>query len=176
MPRGVYKHQPLSEDHKKKIGLKSKGNKHRFGKPAWNKGLTKSDHRVAKYSEGMSARMKGRTAWNKGKKLPPHTEEWKQKVRATKRANPIPENKHASWKGNNAGIAAMHRWVEKWKGKQNICEMCGKICLGKNQIHWANIDHTYKRVLEDYIRLCQPCHGKYDSEKGQRNHNSLSNV
>jgi hypothetical protein len=28
--------------------------------------------------------------------------------------------------------------------------------------HWANISGTYERLREDWLRLCVPCHKKYD--------------
>jgi len=60
------------------------------------------------------------------------------------------------------GYEAIHAWVSRWKGKPNICEGCGNIVTNSRQIHWANIDHKYRRVLDDYIRLCAKCHKKYD--------------
>ncbi len=42
----------MSEEHKRKIGEAQMGSKnHMFGKPAWNRGLDKSDSRVARYAE-----------------------------------------------------------------------------------------------------------------------------
>lgn len=34
--------------------------------------------------------------------------------------------------------------------------------LNPRQYQWANKDHKYRRVLEDYMRLCASCHQKYD--------------
>ena len=69
-------------------------------------------------------------------------------------------DKNSSWKGDKVGYHGVHKWVKKWKGKPNLCENCG-ITTAK-RYHWANIDHKYRRVLEDYIRLCPKCHSKYD--------------
>lgn len=74
--------------------------------------------------------------------------------------------KNAMWKGDGAGYWAIHKWVVKKRGNPDTCEHCGKSGLSKNQIHWANKDHKYKRKLSDYIRLCQSCHRKYDIKKG----------
>ena len=71
------------------------------------------------------------------------------------------ENSYA-WKGDNATYGSIHDWVDRWKGKPDTCEMCGTSGLTKQQIHWANIDHEYRRVLDDYIRLCVSCHRYYD--------------
>jgi hypothetical protein len=67
---------------------------------------------------------------------------------------------------DDVGKRAIHLWVEKWKGRPQECEMCGN--TKANKYEWANVDHTYKRILEDYIRMCSPCHGKYDTSKGLR--------
>ena len=64
------------------------------------------------------------------------------------------------WKGDFIGNRGVHLWVEKWKGKPQRCEMCG---TKENRVYnWANVDHKYRRVLEDYIRMCKPCHTNYD--------------
>jgi hypothetical protein len=65
-----------------------------------------------------------------------------------------------AWKGDNAGYVAIHMWVTRWKGKPNYCENCGT--TEKRKYEWANIDHKYHRVLDDYIRMCTSCHRKYD--------------
>ena len=33
---------------------------------------------------------------------------------------------------------------------------------GKKMYHWANISKSYKRNRNDWLRLCVPCHMKYD--------------
>ena len=45
------------------------------------------------------------------------------------------------------------------------CEKCGKDGLLGKKIHWANISGEYKRDLFDYMRLCVPCHKRYDLER-----------
>lgn len=66
------------------------------------------------------------------------------------------------------GYRALHEWVQRWKGKPKKCSVCGK---EKNRVSWANIDHKYSRVLDDYIRMCPKCHGEYDSLNNLRKHN-----
>lgn len=75
------------------------------------------------------------------------------------------EGKAANWKGTNAGYSALHKWIRKWKGTPLVCENCG---IKKNRMGWANKDHLYKRVLEDWIFLCPKCHGVYDKENALR--------
>ena len=77
-------------------------------------------------------------------------------------------SEHLNWKGNNVGKTAVHRWIERWKGKPMKCDNCGTEKAKKYE--WANINHKYHRILEDYIRMCTSCHRKYDYE------NHLSNI
>lgn len=70
-----------------------------------------------------------------------------------------PDEKHYRWKGDKVGYHALHHWINKKLGHPLVCEHCGQ--SGK-RLEWANIDHKYRRVLEDWIRLCKSCHCKYD--------------
>lgn len=65
-----------------------------------------------------------------------------------------------TWKGESASLKAKHQWVSLWKGKPTMCEFCGTTTAKK--FEWANVDHKYRRVLDDYIRLCTRCHRRYD--------------
>lgn len=67
-----------------------------------------------------------------------------------------------SWKGDNAGYSAKHKWVKEIKGSPDTCEHCKKSGFKSRQIHWANKDHKYKRNLNDWIRLCAKCHQTFD--------------
>ena len=67
-----------------------------------------------------------------------------------------------NWKGDNIGYGGLHRWVERELGKPDTCEHCEKSGLSGQNIHWANKDHSYKRKLEDWLRLCVFCHKQYD--------------
>lgn len=69
-----------------------------------------------------------------------------------------------SWKGNKAGYSAKHKWIDSILGRPDTCEHCKRTGLKGHQIHWANIDHEYRRVLSDWIRLCARCHQKFDKE------------
>ena len=63
-----------------------------------------------------------------------------------------------------SGYTAIHDWIRRWKGKPSKCEVCGTTSAKK--FEWANVDHQYRRVLEDYLRMCTKCHRKYDNERG----------
>lgn len=60
----------------------------------------------------------------------------------------------------------IHSWVIREKGKPKKCEYCGTKCA--KSYDWANIDHKYRRILNDFIRLCRSCHLKYDYKKNLR--------
>lgn len=70
---------------------------------------------------------------------------------------------NVNWKGENVGYHGIHKWVSKWKGKPKKCELCGTEIAKKYE--WANTDHKYRRVLDDYIRMCTSCHREYDFKK-----------
>lgn len=131
----------------------SKANK---GKIPWNKGkklpeMTEQKHPMfgkhhnKETLKKISDKLKGRTAWNKGVIY-----------------HQIRDENHHRWKGNEVGPTALHDWVIKRLGQPDTCEFCGRSGLKGHQIHWANKSQEYKRDLADWIRLCAPCHKKYD--------------
>jgi hypothetical protein len=66
--------------------------------------------------------------------------------------------RHPTWI-ENPNKHAVHEWLKRWKIRPDYCESCGKEnCV----LDWANVDHKYKRVLDDYICMCRSCHRKYD--------------
>ena len=72
---------------------------------------------------------------------------------------------HGMWKGDKVKYASLHNWVQLWKGIPEKCSECGikGKKIGRNwSIQWANINHLYRRNLNDYIALCQNCHYGYD--------------
>lgn len=80
------------------------------------------------------------------------------KSRVAKKRNQIGEN-NDSWKGNDAGYAALHYRVEKLRGKPTFCSMCDK--TRAKRFEWANVSKNYLDPY-DYIRLCKSCHAKFD--------------
>lgn len=71
------------------------------------------------------------------------------------------ENSHA-WKGKKASYTAKHAWIYKKFGKPKKCVLCDKDGLVGKYINWANISGEYKRKRNDWLRLCKPCHVKFD--------------
>jgi hypothetical protein len=101
-------------------------------------------------------RLNGGEVWNKGLKgihLSPNTEFKKGRK----------DDKMYNWKGDSVSYSGVHHWVKRWKGKPTKCEVCG-LSSNKAKLQWSNIDHKYKRVLDDYIGMCPKCHYKYDVE------------
>ena len=65
------------------------------------------------------------------------------------------------FKGNSKSYDAIHQWLYRRKGKSKKCIWCdGK--YGK--FEWANVSHKYKKLLNDWIELCLPCHRAYDKK------------
>lgn len=67
-----------------------------------------------------------------------------------------------SWSGDDVGYSGIHRWVNKNYGKPAFCEMCKDV--SRKMYHWANISNGYRRERKDWIRLCVPCHKKFDTK------------
>ena len=80
-----------------------------------------------------------------------HSEETKKKIGI------------GNWKGDKVGYSGLHAWVRKELGKPNHCAYCQTTTAKKYE--WANISHSYKRELSDWIRLCVSCHRLYDNGK-----------
>lgn len=67
--------------------------------------------------------------------------------------------KSVHWKGDEVGYHGIHKWIQLKKGIATTCEQCGK---KGGVIDWANLDHKYKRKVEDYRAMCRSCHRKFD--------------
>lgn len=126
------------------------------GGTPWNKGMT------FPFKERPKA--KGRKSWNKGM-----TFEYKPRPNALgrevwnkgKECLEVRDENHPNWKGDDVKKEAKHRWVYVRKGKPTHCEDCG-VSAEEKQLDWSNVDHQYRRVLEDYVARCRSCHRKYD--------------
>ncbi len=124
---------------------------------AWNKGLHTGLIPKTAFKKGMISPRKGKkgkplslahrraisegikrhlpkTAWQKGQHFSPQTE--------FKKGQTAGEKNHW-WKGDKVGYFALHNWIQR-------------------KFEWANKSGEYKRDLTDWIRLCTPCHAKYD--------------
>lgn len=63
-------------------------------------------------------------------------------------------DKNPMWKGDKAGIDAIHIWIRKRLPKPNKCQECKKV----PPRDLANISQKYKRILSDWEWLCRKCH------------------
>src|SRR5436305_329862 len=59
-----------------------------------------------------------------------------------------------SWKGDNAGYSAIHKWLSVHFIKSGVCENCTK----NKKTQYANISGKYLRITDDYLELCRKCH------------------
>lgn len=59
----------------------------------------------------------------------------------------------------------VHKWVQRYKGRAKFCEHC--LTREDRMYHWANVSGHYLRELDDWVRLCVPCHRQYDKERLQ---------
>jgi hypothetical protein len=89
-----------------------------------------------------------------GMKGIPKTEEQRRKVSG--------ENS-LTWKGGT-NIAVIHRWAKRQLTKPDSCPACGST----GRLDCCNVDHKYRRVIEDYFYACQQCHMKWHKEHNLR--------
>lgn len=94
---------------------------------------------------------------HKGKKL---SSEHKEKI---KKSCGKGEKIH-NWKGDKAAYSSKHLWIvrEKGKAKYGKCVDCGNTQEAGPRLEWSNVDHKYKRKVEDYSIRCKKCHVKFD--------------
>lgn len=107
----------------------------------------------------ISLALKGRPAHNKSV---PHSKEHIHKISGENNWN---------WKGGVSYIYTIHKWVKALKGraKDYTCEFCRK----NKAYDWSNIDHKYRKKLEDYRALCRGCHNKWDMQFNGRRKNQF---
>jgi hypothetical protein len=155
MPTGVYKRTDI---YRKKLSLALKGKKKQpFS--ASHKAKISAALKGRKLSMETRAKMKGRKAWNAGRKFPEYSGE-----------------NHGQWKGNYVGYGGIHQWMSKTFGLPQKCEMCDttEIPKGKsNWFNWANLSGKYRRERLDWKRVCQLCHRKLDAHtqvRGEKQH------
>ena len=63
-------------------------------------------------------------------------------------------DKNPMWKGNKAGLDAIHIWIRKRLPKPKKCQNCKIV----PPLDLANISQNYKRILSDWEWLCRKCH------------------
>lgn len=119
-------------------------------KPWWT-GKKRPKGTCNKIADGL----KGKVPWNKG-------------LLGYRSGIPKPWMKKSgsdssTWKGDRVTYRPLHIWVQKELGTPNKCVHCGKIGYG-HSMHWANVDHKYRRNTKDWLRLCPRCHKSFDKK------------
>jgi hypothetical protein len=71
---------------------------------------------------------------------------------------------HPLWKGGEVCYRNLHKWVERWLGKPDRCELEDDTCIGRYE--WSNISGEYHRDLDDWQRLCKSHHRRFDNQRG----------
>jgi hypothetical protein len=92
----------------------------------------------------------------------PRSPETRAKIAASLRGRKRPEmsnEKHWAFKGAEASYSALHHWMQRNHPRVGVCEECG--ATGRTE--WANLDHRYRRVRDDWRELCCLCHRRYDA-------------
>lgn len=97
-----------------------------------------------------------------------------KKGKTPKNFNEAQEKAWAASRKEILTYAGIHAWVRRNWGNPTICEICFKNEICKRKAHWANKDHKYSRNREDWMRVCRPCHAKYDQENNGINFTRIS--
>ena len=167
MPIGVY---IKTEEHKRRLSETMKRLGH---KPPSSLGRRHSNETLLKMSvahKGKKRPMLSQMYTGEGNPFfgKKHTREARLKISETNsRSRPKMQGENnAQWKGEGIKYRRLHSWVQKYLGKPNTCEHCGKTNLSGHSIHWANKSREYLRDLTDWIRLCVKCHKQYDYARG----------
>jgi hypothetical protein len=71
--------------------------------------------------------------------------------------------RNSSWKGAQAGYQALHLRVEAARSAPQVCVACGS-ANPERRYEWANLTGAYEKIA-DYIRLCVPCHRRFDAHR-----------
>lgn len=98
--------------------------------------------------------------WNKGQSATWAIGNQHRKGVPNLKPNKIYGEENHKWKGDSVGYTALHTWVARQLGKPDKCEHCGD--TSKRRYEWANKSHKYLRDTNDWVRLCLPCHKRYD--------------
>ena len=82
-------------------------------------------------------------------------------ARATARRVPPSNERHPGWKGEDAGYAAVHLWVNSHYPKTGRCDLCS---VEHRRTHRAMRDpQVLTRDPAGWLELCPSCHKLYDN-------------
>ncbi len=74
----------------------------------------------------------------------------------------ISGEKNVDWRGDRISYSGLHIWLKRKFGGPKVCDHCGTTTAPIYD--WANVSKEYKRVREDWKRLCRACHHAYDDK------------
>lgn len=111
------------------------------------------------WGENISAALRGKP------KSPEHVAKVAEALRGRSRPE-ITGDRHPAWKGDEVSYGTLHDWVSFHKGRPTQCEHCPQSDPNK-RYHWANKSGRYLRDLDDWMRLCVPCHSRYDRNRSK---------
>lgn len=139
----------------------------------WNKGLNKNvDKRIEKLGKAVSKANTGKEPWNKGKELPPLSEETKKKQSIALKGVYVGE-KNAGWKGGKSPenkrirrSSAFFKWRKSVFERDNYtCQEC-KVRGGTLHPHHIKQFAYFPELRFDVnngLTLCKECHKKTDT-------------
>jgi hypothetical protein len=134
---------------------------------------------------------RGKPSPTKGKKLSPHTEEWKLKMKEWHKNNPnsgqfttenMSKEKHLGWKGGITPINQAIRGSLEYKIWQdsvfnlgfNCCKKCGerrvKYLVAHHILNFSSYPEL-RFALDNGITFCKPCHKEFHKKYGYKNNN-----
>jgi hypothetical protein len=105
---------------------------------------------------------KGHKGWWSTHKMPPRSNESKKRYSDSKKKESNPQ-----WKGDKVKYQGLHKWLRLNYGTPKKCDICGT--EEDRMYHWANKSKLYLRDINDWLRLCVPCHAKFDGKTGRKN-------
>lgn len=75
-----------------------------------------------------------------------------------------------AWKGDKSCYTTKHQWISRHYGKAIMCWHPN--CNNQSKSYeWANINHRYKKNINEWLMLCQSCHSKFDKSYINRKRN-----
>ena len=167
MPTGVYIRKPFTKEARENIGKAKMGNKNpMFGKPTWNKGLTKeTDERVKKYAPLCGIANKGKrrspaTEFKKG--LIPWSKGTKGVLKCWSKGKKCPQfsgKNNPRWKGGITPLYDKIRRLPEYKEWRTAiyerdnytCQECGSQESGAlNAHHIKPFSELFAEFLQEY--------------------------
>jgi 5-methylcytosine-specific restriction endonuclease McrA len=179
MPKGVYKHKKLSEEHKRKISEAGKG------KVAWNKGVTGYYKASEEQKEKQSKLRKG--IWKNSKEAIEkirvkaigrgHTLESRLKMSEGRKGT-----KHWHWEGGKTSENLRIRngiKIQLWRSAVFsrdgfTCQKCGQVGGQLNVHHILSFrdNKEIRTAINNGITFCKLCHISFHKKYGRYDNNS----